>query len=124
VYLNQFKESSIDVLLYCFVEVPDWSVELRERHRLFVDIMRLAERLGVQFAFPTRTLHLFNEQQPDGRPPLELSDPLAAGRRHAAKVAGPLLTGAARPGPVEFGSPAPVESDEPDDAPGNLANED
>ncbi len=29
--------SSLDVLLYCFVETPDWSVELRERHRLLVD---------------------------------------------------------------------------------------
>lgn len=116
VYLNQFKESSIDVLLYCFVEVPDWSVELQERHRLFVDIMRLAERLGVQFAFPTRTLHLFNEQQADGGPPLDLSDPVAAGRREAAEVAGPLSMDAARPGPVEFGEVAPVESDEPNNA--------
>jgi MscS family membrane protein len=119
VYLNQFSASSIDVLLYCFVEVPDWSVELRERHRLFVDIMRLAEQLGVQFAFPTRTLHLLTEERPDGGPPSDLTDPLAVGRRQAAQVAGPLLTGAARPGPVQFVGPTPVESDEPDDAAGD-----
>ena len=61
VYLNQFSASSLDILLYCFLECPDWGVELRERHRLFADILRLADGLGVQFAFPTRTLHIFQE---------------------------------------------------------------
>ena len=58
VYFNQFAASSLDILLYAFHETPDWPTELRERHRLLVDIVRLAERLGVQFAFPTQTLHL------------------------------------------------------------------
>ncbi len=58
VYLNQMSASSLDVLLYTFVEVPDWGTELRERHRLFADILRLAERLNVSFAFPTQTLHV------------------------------------------------------------------
>ena len=58
VYFNNFSESSLDILLYFFLRVPDWSSELRERHRLFVDIIRLAQRLGISFAFPTRTLHV------------------------------------------------------------------
>jgi MscS family membrane protein len=58
VYLNDFSASSIDVMLYCFVETPDWATELRERHRLLADILRLAESLQVEFAFPTQTLHM------------------------------------------------------------------
>ncbi len=58
VYLNQFGASSLDILLYIFWETPDWSTELRERHRLAVDILRLAQHLGVEFAFPTQTLYL------------------------------------------------------------------
>jgi MscS family membrane protein len=58
VYFNQFAGSSLDVLLYAFFEVPDWSTELRERHQLFMDILRLAKRLDVSFAFPTQTVHL------------------------------------------------------------------
>jgi len=50
--------ASLDVLLYAFVETPDWSTELREKHRLFADILRLAEKLNVNFAFPTQTIHL------------------------------------------------------------------
>ncbi|HUU95744.1 MAG TPA: mechanosensitive ion channel family protein [Phycisphaerae bacterium] len=57
-YVNEFAASSIDILLYCFHEVPDWGTELRERQRLFVDIIRVANRLGVEFAFPTQTVHL------------------------------------------------------------------
>lgn len=62
VYCNEFGDSSLNILLYMFFDVPDWNTELRERDRLFVDIVRLADRLGVQFAFPTRTVHLFKEE--------------------------------------------------------------
>lgn len=58
VYLNAFSASSLDILLYIFHETPDWSTELRERQRLMLDIIRLANRLGVEFAFPTQTLHV------------------------------------------------------------------
>ncbi|MDD7985906.1 mechanosensitive ion channel family protein [Lentisphaera marina] len=58
VYLNQFNSSSLDILLYCFLDVSDWAIELRERQRLFLDIIRLANRLGVSFAFPTQSLHM------------------------------------------------------------------
>jgi MscS family membrane protein len=110
VYLNQLSASSIDVLLYCFLETPDWSVELRERHRLLVDIMKLGEKLGVQFAFPTRTLHLFNEEPSDSGLPLDLSQAEPAGRQQAALVAGPMLTGDGRPGLVEFPGPTPDDA--------------
>jgi MscS family membrane protein len=58
VYFNKFAASSLDILLYTFFEVPDWGTELRERHRLFVDILTLAKKLGVEFAFPTQTVWL------------------------------------------------------------------
>ena len=61
VYFNGFSASSLDVLVYVFWRTPDWSTELRERHRFLLDIHRLALRLGVEFAFPTQTLHLHQE---------------------------------------------------------------
>ncbi|MCH2205193.1 MAG: mechanosensitive ion channel family protein [Lentisphaerales bacterium] len=62
VYLNQFNAASLDVLLYCFIDCDDWAIELRERQRLFMDIMRLATRLEVEFAFPTQTIHMANSE--------------------------------------------------------------
>lgn len=66
-YLNAFAPSSLDILLYVFHETPDWATELRERHRLGLDILRLASRLGVEFAFPTQTLHI-ERPDPDANP--------------------------------------------------------
>ncbi|MCA9755980.1 MAG: mechanosensitive ion channel [Candidatus Eisenbacteria bacterium] len=81
VYVNEFAASSLEILLYVFHEAPDWQTELRERHRLFLDILRLARRLGVQFAFPTQTLHMFRGQPPedlDTIPPPQADDVDAA----------------------------------------------
>lgn len=64
VYFNEFADFSLNILLYVFHETPDWATELRERHRLLRDIVRLAQRLGVQFAFPTQTLHVSSLPQP------------------------------------------------------------
>lgn len=63
VYFNGFNDCSLDVLLYFFLRVPDWSSELREKHNIFADILRLAQDLNVGFAFPTRTLHMISESE-------------------------------------------------------------
>jgi MscS family membrane protein len=62
VWCSDFADFSLSILLYVFFHVPDWATELRERERLFVDIVRLADRLGVVFAFPTQTVHLYKEE--------------------------------------------------------------
>jgi MscS family membrane protein len=58
IHLNRFADSSVDVLVYCFFRVPDWHEELSERHNFLLSILRLAKEIGVDFAFPTRTLAL------------------------------------------------------------------
>ena len=58
VYVNDFGPHSIDVMVYVFFAAPDWATELRERHRLILEIVRLADRLGIDFAFPTQTIEL------------------------------------------------------------------
>ena len=63
VYLNALGAASLDVLLYCFVQTPDWSTELREKHRLYLDILRVAEGLGIEIAFPTQTIHVAKDKE-------------------------------------------------------------
>ncbi len=62
VFCNDFGDFSLNILLYIFFETPDWATELRERERFFVDVVRLADQLGVAFAFPTQTVHLYKEE--------------------------------------------------------------
>ena len=106
VYFNDFSDSSLDILLYCFLECPDWAMELREREQLFLNILRLAERLSVSFAFPTQTLHMF-QQSTEGQSALpDLTAPARTGQKIAAEIAGPLIEPADRLGEVEFRGPS------------------
>ncbi|OEK03786.1 mechanosensitive ion channel protein [Roseivirga sp. 4D4] len=62
IFLNDYAASSLDVMLYIFFEVPDWTAELRCRQEIMLEVNKLAEHLGVRFAFPTQTLMI--EQTP------------------------------------------------------------
>ena len=57
---NEMGESSLNVLIYVYIEAADYNEELDVRHELMLEIMRIAQRVGVEFAFPTRTLHLMD----------------------------------------------------------------
>ncbi|MEZ4248966.1 MAG: mechanosensitive ion channel family protein [Polyangiales bacterium] len=58
VHFRHFGASALQVFVYFFFQVGSWSDELRQRHNVLLEIMRLAKRVGVDFAFPTQTLHL------------------------------------------------------------------
>lgn len=108
VRLNSFGDSSFNILVYTFVQVDDWSMELRERERLMLDIIRLADQLGVEFAFPTRTVHLFTENHDDYKTrfqaPARNTERRAeiAGIRAAQQLVEQQRWRSEKPGPVEF----------------------
>jgi MscS family membrane protein len=58
VALNGFGSSSLDILVCFHIDVQTWGDELTDREAIFFDIIRTAERLGVDFAFPTQTIHV------------------------------------------------------------------
>ncbi len=68
VHFRNFGESALEVLLYFFFEVPSWTEELAQRQNVFLEIMRLADRIGVSFAFPTQTLHIEAMAKPGAAP--------------------------------------------------------
>ena len=109
VYLNEFGSDSLQILVYVFFATPDWATELRERHRLGVDIIRLATDLGVEFAFPTQTLYLRREewtkpQRGGNRYAEASSNAVAAAKKAAAKLAEEGV-GDEIPPPVQFEKP-------------------
>jgi MscS family membrane protein len=126
VWLNRFGPSSLDVLVYMFHECPDWGTELRERHRFMLDIVRLADRLGVSFAFPTQTVEFKNTDLAPASSPLEIpaadaeDAALARGAQAARELTAnqPWLEG--RPTPVSFMGPMPrhLSTDGPVDGEG------
>lgn len=83
--LWDFSASSIDIRLWCYLDVQTLGEERRERHRLLLDVVRLVEELGLSFAFPTRTLHL--ESMPPGDEPITLGGAAAPAGVAAAPTA-------------------------------------
>jgi MscS family membrane protein len=86
IHLSSFGDSGLEILLYVFFETTVWSDELAARHALGVDILRLADRLGVDFAFPTRTVWLHEQAAPERTAPD--GDPAELGRQVAAGLVG------------------------------------
>jgi MscS family membrane protein len=56
VRFNDFGESSLNILVYFYLEVADYAAELEAREEVLLQIVDLADGLGIEFAFPTRKL--------------------------------------------------------------------
>ncbi len=56
IVFNEYGDHCLQVMLYCFLIVPDWASELVERQNIYLEILRLAKKLDVEFAFPTQTI--------------------------------------------------------------------
>ena len=108
VYFNAYNSASLDILIYVFWATPDWNMELRERHRFLLDILRLSKQLGVEFAYPTQTLYL--KQNPDEveavaelfKPSMTEAESFAVGQKEAEAIFDVTLGKGVIPGPVKF----------------------
>jgi len=67
VFFYQFGVHSLDILVDFFLKVPAKMDELNERQRIFLDILRLAEDMEIEFAFPTQTVYVTDsvDKSPD-----------------------------------------------------------
>jgi len=70
IYMNDMGSHSLNILFYIFFITPNWAEELEFRHEIILSIIRLAEQLGIQFAFPTQTLHMENFPGQDSLSPV------------------------------------------------------
>ena len=108
VWFTGFGESSLDVLLQFHMETTDYSTSAREVHRLFSDVLRLARRLNVEFAFPTRSLHMVEPEDvehPDT--PANMGEAIDLGRRLGRELADESFAGfAGEPPPLVRVDPA------------------
>ena len=75
VHVSGLGESTVQVMVRFFLTVGSWSEELRHRHEIFLDVLRLADRLQVEWAYPTRTLHVASQAAANpaaAQPPLDV----------------------------------------------------
>lgn len=58
IYFDEFGASSLNIFCYFFTKTTVWAQYLQVREQVNLELMRIVERHGASFAFPTQTLHL------------------------------------------------------------------
>ncbi len=58
IHLNNLGDSAIQILFRVSLRVGDYGNELKVKEELLLAIIRLAEEMGVRFAFPSSTLYI------------------------------------------------------------------
>ncbi|WP_018294333.1 mechanosensitive ion channel family protein [Mariprofundus ferrooxydans] len=61
VKFDEFEDSSLSIFLYYFSSNKVWAEYLQVRQEINMQIMELLESMNLNFAFPTRTLHIEKE---------------------------------------------------------------
>jgi len=64
VKFDEFEDCSLSIFLYYFTKTTHWEEYLQIRQEVNMQIMELLESLELEFAFPTRTVHLQQDEQP------------------------------------------------------------
>jgi len=62
VKFDEFEDSSLSIFLYYFTKTTHWEEYLQVRQEVNLQIMELLESLKLEFAFPSRTVYLQQEQ--------------------------------------------------------------
>jgi MscS family membrane protein len=58
IHLNNLGSSSIDIIFVIFFNTNNWALELKWKEEIIMDIIQLADLLGVQFAYPSTSLYI------------------------------------------------------------------
>jgi len=69
IVLHDLKDSLLEVMLYFFVRVENWKEELLTRQEILHEVRVMAEKRGIQFAYPTRRVLM--EKRSDDPAPAE-----------------------------------------------------
>ncbi|SFV69951.1 Small-conductance mechanosensitive channel [hydrothermal vent metagenome] len=57
VYLDEFADSSINILVYCFSKSVEWEEWLRTKQDVMEKIMEIFEKNNLEFAFPSLSIY-------------------------------------------------------------------
>ncbi|WP_199766159.1 mechanosensitive ion channel family protein [Helicobacter salomonis] len=58
VFVDNFGDSSINILVYCFSRTVIWGEWLAVKEDVMLKIMQIVEELGLSFAFPSQSVYL------------------------------------------------------------------
>lgn len=62
VYFKEFNDSSLDIFVYYFTKSTEWKKYLDIKQQVNLEIMNIVAEENAEFAFPTQTLYIENEE--------------------------------------------------------------
>jgi len=83
VYFINFGDSSLEVLVRCFVLIADWGEFTAEKERINLLVMDIVNELGMSIAFPSMSLYVENIGDFPGAMPSEKVTPKLSPRERA-----------------------------------------
>jgi len=63
VYLDEFGDSSMNILVYCFTKTVDWEEWLATKEDVMHKIMEIFEKNSLEFAFPSMSIYNENDSK-------------------------------------------------------------
>jgi MscS family membrane protein len=81
VYFYQMADSSLNVYVRVHLDTRYWDAELEIKEGIYLDIIRLANVLGIRFAFPSRALYIEDFPEKKSLVPTYSEDPDAMENR-------------------------------------------
>jgi MscS family membrane protein len=60
VFFTNFGDQALEVLVRCYIMLPDWTDFSREKEAINLEIMRIIEELDLSIALPNRTVFIEN----------------------------------------------------------------
>lgn len=58
VYLIDFTTTGLQVLVRCYIRLADWTAFTAEKERIYLEIMKIMEGLGLSIAFPGSSVYI------------------------------------------------------------------
>ena len=66
VYFNQFADSSLNIMVYCFTKTTVWSEWLAIQQEVYLKMIAIIHQHEADFAFPTQTIYNYNSGKTPG----------------------------------------------------------
>lgn len=60
VSFSGYGDSSLNIFINVFFHVANWNEELEAKQNIFLEILKLAKKIEVEFAFPSQSLYIEN----------------------------------------------------------------
>ena len=58
VHLREMAGSSINIMFRCYIDTTAFPEELQIKEEIYLEIIRIAQQLGVNFAFPSQSIYI------------------------------------------------------------------